>query len=439
VIPRESLRTYRALLADNRNYRLWFGSSLGAAIGDWIGIFALQVLIISLTPPGSRLALFGLGGLMMARVLPSIVLGPFTGVLADRYDRKHLMVAAQLARGVLFIGIAAYRNLVFLFAMIILIEILSLLFMASKDSSLPTLVPHEQITHANQMNLLVTYAPMPFGAGAAAALAAIAALLEDVGLPAIDPIVLALSFNAATFLVAGAIIARVELPPHGRAAAGDGVDDVKQDVLGELREMASFIHARPLIRGFIVGVLGVFFGAGVVVTLGPEFVRTVLDRPGTDWFRLMTVFGVGLLFGMLATPFFENRVRIETLFPVAIGTVSLVGVAIALLPRFDLALASVSVMGIAAGVSFVAGYTLLHRHVEDRLRGRTFAAFYAVTRISMFTALAIAPFVAGFVGEETITLAGRDFRVSGIRITLFLGGIVALGSALFAAREARAS
>jgi dTMP kinase len=436
VIPRESLQTYRALLAGNRNYRLWFTSSLGAAIGDWVGIFALQVLVISLTPAGSRLALFGLGGLMMARVLPSIFLGPFAGVLADRYDRKRLMVGAQVGRGVLFLGIAAYPNLVFVFAMILLIETLSLAFMASKDSSLPILVPRDQLTHANQMNLLVTYAPMPFGAGAAAALAAIASLLEGMGLPIVEPIVLALLFNAATFFVAGVIISRLQLPPHGQAADGQA-SEVKQNVAEELREMASFIRTNPLIRGFIVGVLGVFFGAGVVVTLGPEFVRTVLDQAGTDWFTLMTVFGVGLLLGMLATPFLETKARIETLFPVSIGTVSTLGLAIALLPRFDLALVSVSVLGAAAGVSFVTGYTLLHRHVEDRLRGRTFAAFYVATRIAMFTALAFAPFVAGFIGEETVALAGRELVVSGIRITLFLGGVVALGCALYAARRTR--
>src|SRR3712207_4520186 len=61
---------YRGLLR-NHNYRLFFWSSLGASFGDWAGLFALQILVTTLAQ-GTRIALFSLGGIMMARLVPSL-------------------------------------------------------------------------------------------------------------------------------------------------------------------------------------------------------------------------------------------------------------------------------------------------------------------------------------------------------------------------------
>jgi dTMP kinase len=425
---RSQLHAYRALMR-NRNWRVWFASSFASSLGDWTGLVALQALVISLAEPGQRIALFGLGGIMMARLLPSVLIGPVAGVVADRYDRRRLMVVTDVARGLLFVGVAFSRDLIALFALTFLIECLSLLYMAAKDASLPRLVERGQLAHANQLNLLVGYGPLPLGGVVAASMVPVAGLLRGVGIP-VSGTMLALLVNACTFFVGGAIIARLRLPPRRRTQApAEG-----PRLVAEFREGVGFIRELPLIRALITGVVGVFFGAGVVVTLGPEFVRTTLGRAEEDWYGLMTVVGVGLLAGILVAPFAASRLRKERLFPVFLAATGAVAVVIATLPTYQRTLGAGSLLGFFAGLSFVLGYTLLHEHTRDDVRARTFAAFYVTTRIAMFSALALAPFVAGAVGRTTLIIGGRVITMSGIRLTMLAAGIVALWSAVSAWR-----
>ncbi|MDP8969114.1 MAG: dTMP kinase, partial [Actinomycetota bacterium] len=420
------LSTYADLLA-NRNYRRWFSASLASSLGDWVGLVALQALVITLSPPGSRAGLFALGGIMMARLLPSILIGPVAGVLADRYDRKRLMVFTDLARGGLFVGIAFSDELTSLFALTFAVECLSLLYMSAKDSSLPTIVARRQLTEANQLNLLLSYGTLPLGAVIATA---ITALLRLAGVPPHETTAVALLVDAGTFFLGAALMAGLQLPAHGR----HGEREEGPGVLAELREGVDFIRGLPLVRSLILGVVGVFFGAGVVVTLGPEFVRSDLGRPPTDWYTLMTAVGVGLVVGILLVPVLTQRFSQERLLPVTMAATGGIAAIIATLPNFPLTLAFGLVLGAAAGLSFVMGYTLLHEKTPDETRGRTFAAFYTGTRISLFTSLGVAPFLAGAIGRGTLILGDWAVTMSGIRITILAGGCTALLSALSAGR-----
>src|SRR5690606_21303969 len=135
------------------------------------------ILVAALTPSGSRLALFALGGVMMVRLLPNIVFGPVGGVLADRYDRKRLMVGTHGLRCALFVGIAFTRDLTALLALTFIVECLSLLFASAKDASLPLIVSRHHLTEANQLNVLLTYGSMPLGAAFASAVTGVSALV----------------------------------------------------------------------------------------------------------------------------------------------------------------------------------------------------------------------------------------------------------------------
>lgn len=420
---------YRALLR-NRDYRIWFLAALAAGLGDWTGLFALQVLVTELSDPGSRLALFALGGIMMARLLPSVLVGPVAGVLADRYDRKRLMVTTNIARGGLFAAIAFSNDLLALFALTFFVECFSLLFLAAKDAALPVIVRKDHLTQANQLNLLVTYGTLPIGAVVATSMLAVAAVLRGIGVAGANATLLALLLNATAFVAAGLLLSRLRLPSHGRRVdAGES-----PGVMAELKEGVRFIRDLPLIRSLILGVVGVFFGGGVVVALGPEFVRTSLNGRGTDWFALMAAVGVGLLVGILAVAVLVRHVRKERLFPVTLTATAAIAVVVATLGSLRVAMVFGFALGAAAGISFVVGYTLLQEYTDDEVRGRTFAAFYTATRIAMFVALGLAPFLAGVVGQGTLIIGDRSLQMSGVRLVLLLGGVVALISALGAGR-----
>jgi dTMP kinase len=425
------LGAYRTLLR-NRNYRFWFLSALSSGLGDWIGLVALQTLVVSLSADAgqSRLQLFALGGIMMARLLPSLLIGPVAGVFADRYDRKRLMVFTNMARGGIFLLVAFSGDLVALFTLTFLVECLSLLFMSAKDATLPVIVDKRHLAEANQLNMLVTYGTLPFGAFVGTVMVVLGGFLQRVGWITLEPTQVALLFNALTFVAAAALLSRLHLPAHGRRAAPTEASGF----VTELKEGVRFIRDLPVIRSLILGVVGVFFGAGAVVTLGPAFVSTTLLRPETDWFTLMAAVGIGLLCGIGSAPFVTARVRNERAFAVGLILTAASAVYIGILETFAVVLVVGTLLGMFAGFSFVVGYTLLQQHTRDDIRGKTFAAFYVSTRLAMFTSLGLAPFVAGLIGRGTLIIGGSIVTMSGIRITILLAGLCALLSAVVSGR-----
>jgi dTMP kinase len=435
VLPLTSatpLAHHRRLLR-GRSFRLWFAAALSAGLGDWLGLFALQVLVVSLSESGTSVALFGLGGVMMAKLLPSVLLGPPAGVLADRFDRKRLLVLANVARAVLYVAVAFTRSIWLLLALVFVIECGTILFIAAKNALLPHLVDDRDLTEANQLTLLVTYGPLPFGAAIAALLSALAALLPRVGLPDVEPVTAALLLNALTFVLAAVLLGRMPVGPEGRGAAGrrrDGAggsdDGGIRSALSDLREGLDHIVDRPVIRSLTTGVVAVFFGAGMVIALGPEFVRSSLGRPGEDWFGLMTVVGGGLLVGMGAATWLAARLPKERVFAGALVPAAALVVVIAFLPAFALAQVAGFLLALAAGTAFVLGFTMLHERTPDALRGRVFATFYTVARVAMFASLALGPFLAGAIGSGRLGLLGADIPYDGIRLTVAIGGVVGL-------------
>lgn len=437
--------SYRTLLA-NRNYRYWFFAALTTSLGDWAGLFALQILVTGVAA-SPRVELFSLGGIMMARLVPSLVIGPVAGVLADRYPRRSLMVIADVARGVLFVVMAFSGDLVAIFALTVIIETLALLFLSAKDAMLPTLVEPDELTQANQLNFLVTYGTLPFGAALALTMTGIVALLRGTGID-LDPVTTVLVLNGVTFIVSAFLVRGIKMPERAERSerpAADGDDDEGyhpvQGVLNEIREGLRAIGEQPLVYALVAGVTGVFFGAGIIVAIGEPFVRRVLGRPQQDWFTMVTAVGAGLVIGIVSVSWLTNRFRTERVYPIALVVTAVFATVIALQSQWVVTLVLGALLGASAGLAVVTGYTLLHAYTADDSRGRTFAAFYTGTRVATFAALGLAPFLAGSI--EVITLGisgtadGQDAEVvlGGVRITMLLGGLVGLW---FAQRSARA-
>lgn len=441
-----TVASYRALLA-NRNYRFWFYAALITSLGDWAGLFALQTFVVGVAE-SSRVELFSLGGIMMARLVPSLLIGPVAGVLADRYPRRRLMVIVDVARGALFCVMAFSGDLVAIFALTVIIETLALLFLSAKDAMLPTLVEPDELTQANQLNFLVTYGTLPLGAALAAAMVGVVSLLPA-SWPTLEPVPTVLVLNGMTFFVSALFVRGIHMPSRrgGHEVTAPAVEGMADDaaepqtgLLTEVREGLRAIADQPLVYALVTGVTGVFFGAGIIVAIGPVFVNRTLGRPEDDWFTMLTVVGAGLFAGILAVPLLTNRVRTERIYPISLVITSLVATVLAVNSGWVVTLLLGALLGSAAGLTVVTGYTMLHTYTADESRGRTFAAFYTSSRVATFAALGLAPFLAGSIEVINIGVSGTgdadaQFALSGPRITMLLGGLVALW---FSQRSARA-
>lgn len=406
---------YKALLS-NRNYRYWFASAFISSFGDWIGFVALTALVPALEGANAQAGLFALGTLLMMRLLPNAIFGPLGGVIADRYDRKKLIVITDVARFGLFLAIAVTDDLVALFALTFLVEIFSVVFLSAKDASMPSVVKNPRhLQEANQLNLLASYGTLPLGAASTFIIAFLASTVDGIVPPGTDPLRVALVVDAFTFLLSGALMAKVHLP--GEKARREEAAESDSSVLQDLRDGLAFIQGFPLLRALISGLVGVFFGAGLVVSLGSPFVQTTLGRPESDWTLLFTMVGVGLLLGIAGLVPLMRRFDQEKSFTAFLAAVGVISGVIALVPSFRFALPLGFLLGAAAGVAVVQGYTLLHEHTVDETRARTFALFYTLTRVALLLSFVLGPYVAGTI--EGVT------PLNGIRVMLLAGSGVA--------------
>ena len=162
--------TLKDLLTDPSFSRLW-RAMLVSSLGDWVGFVAVASLVTRLG--SERLAPLAVAGVMLARLLPSVLFGPFAGVLADRFDRRKLMVSADVARGVMYASMPFLPSLWLIFLLSFFIESLSLLWTPAKDASIPNLVPRRQLSNANSVSLITTYGTLPLGAAIYTALAGV--------------------------------------------------------------------------------------------------------------------------------------------------------------------------------------------------------------------------------------------------------------------------
>jgi len=91
-------------------------------------------------------------------------LGPFAGVIADRFDRRKLMVTCDFLRFALYLSIPIVGNYFWLYTATILVEIVTLFWSPAKEASVPNLVPKTKLESANQVSLLASYGTAPIAA-----------------------------------------------------------------------------------------------------------------------------------------------------------------------------------------------------------------------------------------------------------------------------------
>jgi dTMP kinase len=426
-----------------RNFRYLTLATLTSTVGDWMGFFAIITLTATILE-GNQ-ALFAVSGVMAARVVPSLFLGPMAGVMVDRWDRKRVMIVTDIARGAVMALIPFTDEILTLVLATLVIEVMSSLFAPAKDAVLPALVQRRQLVLANQVNLLSTYGTLPVGALLNAAFVAVAvAVAPAESFLGARPIALPIWVNAASYLLSAALLLPLDVPATVRRGTSHvtGFDDSHPpSAWQQLLEGLRFITGQPVIRALIVGVMVAFAAAGVVISVGEFFARLLNGGP-SGFGVLVGLVGVGLVLGLAVAAPLSERLQPERLFAPGIGTAGGALVVIALMPSLAWVAAPALTMGIGAGVAFIIGYTILQQRSSDAIRGRTFAAFNSGVRAALFGATVAVPFLVGLIGREERRVVVDEgevellypYAIGGIRASLLLAGALCLVGAVLTGR-----
>jgi dTMP kinase len=411
--------------------RLWYSTAL-SSLGDWLGLLATTALATSLAH-GYQAQNYALGGVLVVKLLPAIVLGPLAGAFADRFDRRRTMVISDFIRFGLFLTIPLVHSIPWLLIASFLIECVSLFWMPAKDASVPNLVRRDQIEPANQLSLVTTYGLTPvLGAALFSVLSLITNVLaRHVHFFRAQPVNLALYFNAATFLFGALVVLFIREISGNR---GDTRPEEQPSLLALLREGLSFVRHSQLIGGLIIGLVGAFTAGGAVIGAGRIFVSSLGGGNAAYGVLFGAVF-VGLGSGMAFGPKIARDLSRRRLFGLSIVFAAICLVLAAVMPQVALAMVFVLGVGFGAGVAYLCGMTLMGTDVDDEMRGRVFAFLQSLIRIVLILALAAVPFVVAQVGRRSVSIGGWSTTIDGTRVVLVAGGLLALAAGLLAYRK----
>jgi MFS family permease len=383
------------LLRKNRNVRyLWFGQVV-SEIGDHFNNIA--VLSLALRNEGAGIAV---AGIMIARALPAIGIGPVAGVLLDRFDRRKIMIASDLVRAVvalLFLWATGSKDNRPLYVLSAILMAASPFFSAGRGAILPSLVTREELhttTSLTQTTMWTTTAVGAYLAG------------HSVGHFGFE---FAFLLNAISFLFSGWCVWMLRGEFRVQQTVKKHLAPMK-DYLDGLRYMRSI----PLLLGIGIISLGWATGGGAAQILFSLFGEKVFLRGPSGTGDIWGSAGLGLVFGGAVAHWLGTRLSFKNYkHTIAIAYLLHGGMYIIFsqMTHYPAALVFIFLSRASVAVSSVMNATQVMRNTANEFRGRVMSTLETLTWGMMMLSMSAAGLATADGKVETIRLVGA---VSGI-------------------------
>jgi MFS family permease len=350
------------LLRQNRNYRFTWTGQIVSEIGDNFNNIAVFALAMALTHSGLVVA-----GVLLARAIPAITIGPFAGVLLDRFDRKRIMIASDLIRALVALGfilaVTSHRIWVlYLFSALLMAA--SPFFTAGRSAILPTIASPEEIHVANSLTQTTRWMTLTIGTFLGATIIAIGYKWAFI-------------FNAMSFLFSAWSIGHLRAPDangfRAKRKASDEEDGIRP--WREYREGLRYMRSVPLVFAIALLSVGWATGGGAAQILFTLFGEVVFNRGASGIGMIWGFAGLGLLSGGIFANWLGRHLSFHAYKLTVLIDILVHGAAYVLFSRaqrFDMALLFIFLSRMGMAVNSVLNYSYLLRTVANRYRGRVF-------------------------------------------------------------------
>jgi MFS family permease len=372
----------RALLRRNRDFRLLFLASVVSMAGDWFSFVAVADLVMRLTGrPGSAAFMYA------ATVLPMFLASPIAGAVADRYDRKRILILADVLRVplALLLCLAALWGSVWL----TVVAMVALGIGASfsdpvASAATPNLVAKDDLATAQSLMGAVWGSMLLVGAGLGGIVA------EVFGMYA------AFAIDALSFAVSALLIAGIRAPMQERGEA-------KPDGDAGFREVIAYARRDRIVGRLVLAKVGVSSANGTVGLLpafGASYAGTNIATG-----MLFAARGLGALLGpVLARMFTGATPRPRAIMWVVGGSTLLYCAVYALVPLapwFALAMILVVIAHLGGGAQWSISTYGLQVVTPDRLRGRVMSLDYGLATLAIGSSSVLAGVLADAYGAPS--------------------------------------
>ena len=456
-----SAGAYGRILKNRQFRKLWYAQFV-SGIGDWLVVGFLMPLVTSLSGGSS----FAVAGILIAKIIPALFFSSLTGVLVDRFDRRKVMVAADVVRAVLALVLVTTNSLWVIYLVVVLMETASLFFWPARNSLIPYLVSEDDITTANGLAYTTQQASMLIGLTAATAiLAGFEALVHallDANVPIVGnfvgifaPALLGprggVILDVFTFVFSAGMVYSMHLKARPQLAEGERALDVSlvgKDVVESFR----FLGRHKELRGLLVTIGLAILGGGAIVPVGFNYVkdnligmlpfadrvRALQELTATPATFMLVFMALGMVVGALVVPRLEHAVKLQLLFAGSVAGFGVAMLGFASVNYYWLAGAFAIVAGACIATVTVAGNSYVIRTTADELRGRVFTALESVIKVALLLSMIVMAPLADFIGnlvQDFVTgngLAPGSVTLTGSRITLQICSLIVIGAAVYA-------
>jgi MFS family permease len=363
---------YLELLRGNRAFRqVWLGQVVSQT-GDWFNTIALYTIILQLTGSGRNIGL-----LLVARFVPSFIFGPLSGVLADRFSRRSIMIYSDLLRALVVLGFLFVRRadqLWIIYVLTVLQLGLSTFFEPAKTAAIPSLVADRELIAANAISSVTWSVMLTLGA-------AIGGLLT--GWFGTN---VAFILDSGTYLLSAALIASVKVPKRPKKKRGKfGIG--KALGIAETAEGIKYVMRRPRVLALLLVKPAWGLGGGILTLLAVfgERVFPVGGSPAVGIGVLFAARGIGTAVGPIVARRIagEGKLRQQASIGIAFLIGGLFYMAFGYTGIFVVALLVLGIAHTGGSILWVFSTVLLQREVADQFRGRVFAAELALLTLTL--------------------------------------------------------
>ena len=341
----------------NRDFRNLYIAGVASAAGASIAIVSISWIVYESTGSAIDITYVGLAG-----VVPAIALGLVAGALADRYNRRRVMVLSDVSRAVLMGGLALFLYLVgfdllVVLGVVLIVNCFSALFLPASNALLPRLVRTSQLESANGLLQASTQGAQMLGAAAGGAAIALSGVVPG------------LAFNALTYVISATFVLQIAATfghTGGSAAAPRAARSLGTDIREGLAYMRSNLAIFEVTLGFLPGNLLWVMVTNFTVVYVAEYFHGSAGAYGV----LVAAIGGGFAAGALVA----SRARLVrhagTVMALTVASQGALVLGLALSHDYAISLTCAALLGAGAGMINVIYFATVQAIVPDRVLGR---------------------------------------------------------------------
>ena len=354
----------------NRGFSLLWTGQLISTMGSALTSLAASILVYRLTNSAMSVGL-----MLMATAAPTVLVGLFAGVFVDRFDRKRIMIAADLIRAVLVFLIPALvpHSIVWLYVIVMISSAVGQFYDPAHESVLPEVAADEELAAANSLMVISSFGSTALGFAASGLIAGAA------------DIKWAFYLDAISFLASAVCVFMIRIKPI--AAEEEATAAV---VIRNLRAGIRFLFGSPILRSLFFVSIPTLIGFGLSNAILLPFALTALKATEFQYGIQEGMTSLGFVAGSLLMATVFDRMREGAWIALSFIGMAIVGIAISFLSSVPLAIALLTISGFVNAPSAIARRVVLQRNTPREMRGRVTSAFFVARDVFFLVGMASA-------------------------------------------------